>query len=87
MMIGLSKIAVPSASSKQGILPSGFCWRSVSFSSSVSAGTTAMRPARPRISAAMRTLRPKGEVSDVLRMNSAAVGTSPGAAFCCMDGK
>src|SRR5262245_14449686 len=48
---------------RQGILPSGFCFRSVSFSSSGSAGTTVMRPFKPSTSIAMRTLRPNGEVA------------------------
>ncbi len=63
MITRLSKIGLPSSSSRHGILPSGFCWRSVSISSRVLAGTSMTRSLKPSTSIAMRTLRPNGEVT------------------------
>src|ERR1043166_2143520 len=54
-------MAVPSSSSSTGILPSGFCRRTLSDGSTVSAGSILMSPSSPRTAAAMRTLRTNGD--------------------------
>src|SRR6185295_3752823 len=52
---------MPSSVMSTGILPSGFCWRTVSVGLFVSAGSTLMSRSRPRMLAAILILRPNGD--------------------------
>src|ERR1043166_1605473 len=54
-------MAVPSSSISTGILPTGFCRRTLSDGSTVSAGSILMSRSRSSTAAAMRTLRTNGE--------------------------
>src|ERR1700738_2114097 len=51
-----------------GILPSGFSRRTLSDGSTVSAGSILMPPSSPRMAAAMRTLRTKGDEGEERRI-------------------
>src|SRR5580704_2789031 len=55
---------MPSSPSSTGILPSGFCSRTLSFTSDVSAASTFTSLSRPSKAIAIRTLRPNGEAGD-----------------------
>src|SRR5580698_9807126 len=55
---------MPSSPSSTGILPSGFCSRTLSFASDVSAASTFTSLSRPSKAIAIRILRPNGEAGD-----------------------
>src|SRR5712691_3892502 len=75
-----SNRVVPSSSRSVGILPSGFCRRTVSAGLAVSAGSIAIAPSRPNTLAPILILRPNGELGEVrnVNMEQATIGDSRG---------
>src|SRR5215470_15594359 len=64
-----SNSTVPSSSTSAGILPSGFCRRTLSLGFIVSASSIAMSRSSPSTFAAIRTLRTKGEAGELRSVN------------------
>src|SRR5215211_2252590 len=56
-----------------GIFPSGFCRRSASFGSSVSASLISIRSSSPRRAALILTLRPNGDAGEERRVSIGSV--------------
>src|SRR6266849_5636900 len=71
-----SNSALPSSSTSVGILPIGFCCRTVSDGLVVSAGSILMSCSSPSTLAAIRILRTKGENGEERRINMGSVVTS-----------
>src|SRR5262249_48404513 len=65
-----SNSTVPSSSTSDGILPSGFCSRTVSLAFIVSAGASPISRSSPSTLAAIRTLRTKGELGELRSVNT-----------------
>src|ERR1700682_1453135 len=62
-----SNSVLPSSRTSVGILPSGFCLRTLSFGSSVSVFSIRTSSPRPRIAISLLIFRAKGEVVDERR--------------------
>src|ERR1700688_1686995 len=77
---------MPSSAITYRILPSGFCLRTLSLTSLVSAASIVTSLSRPSSEIAIRTLRPNGEAGEERRMIIAAPLTLlilfAGAHFC-----